>query len=98
MVLTSLVLVTLAVARGTRLIKSDRITLGFRRWVINRWGEESSQAYLVHCSWCISITLGALGGILWAFTMLPLLLWWLAAPAALAMSYVTGLLSQIERQ
>lgn len=96
MVWASLVIITLAVARLTRLIKEDEITVPFRRWVVKRWGDESRAAYLVHCSWCASISVGFPAAISWAFTMLPLQYWWLALPAALAMSYVAGLLSQIE--
>src|SRR5262245_13518348 len=98
MVLASLVLITLAVARLTRLVTADAITLPFRRWVVNRWGEDSRIAYLVHCSWCTSLWIALPAGVLWAFPLLPLWLWWLALPAALTMSYVTGLLSQIEER
>lgn len=98
MVLASLVLLTLAVARVTALIKDDRITLSFRRWVVNKWGEDSAPAYLVHCSWCVSMWVAFPAGIAWAFPMLPMRYWWLALPAALAMSYVAGLLSQIEER
>jgi hypothetical protein len=96
MVLLSFVLLTLAVARLTRLVKGDQLTLGFRRWVIEKYGAESLQAYLVHCSWCTSMWVAMPAGIAWAFPMLPMRQWWLALPAALAMSYVAGLLSQIE--
>lgn len=96
MVLTSLVLITIAVARITRLITSDQLTLPFRRWVVNLWGEDSKLAYLVHCSWCTSMWVALPGGVAWAFTQLHPQQWWLALPAALAMSYVAGLLAQIE--
>lgn len=96
MVLIALVLITLTVARLTRFIKGDQLTLGFRRWVVKRYGEDSKRAYLVHCSWCTSMWVALPGGVAWAFTMLPLRHWWLALPAALAMSYVAGLLSQVE--
>lgn len=96
MVLLSLVLMTFAVARLTRFIKGDQLTLQFRRWVIKRYGEDSRLAYLVHCSWCTSMWVALPAGVAWAFPLLPLRLWWLALPAALAMSYVTGLLSQVE--
>lgn len=98
MVLGSLVLVTLAVARLTRLITVDTLTLPFRRWVIDKTGENSGFSYLVHCSWCTSIWVSFLGAIVWALLMLPMQQWWLAAPTALAMSYVTGLLSQLEER
>lgn len=98
MVWAALVLLTIAVARITRLVTADYIMLPFRRWVVNRWGEDSAISYLVHCSWCSSIWISVPAAIAWAFVLLPLSQWWLAAPAALAMSYVTGLLSQVEAQ
>jgi hypothetical protein len=96
MVLASLALITFAVARVTHWVTSDKNTLWFRRWVINRWGEDSNFAYLVHCSWCSSIWIAIPGGVGWAYAMLPMQQWWLALPAVLAMSYVAGLLSQFE--
>lgn len=98
MVWAVLLLLTLAVSRLTRLVTTDFLMLPFRRWVINRWGEDSSIAYLVHCSWCSSMWISVPAAIAWAFVMLPMHLWWVAAPAALTMSYVTGLLSQLEER
>lgn len=98
MVWVCLILVTLAVARLTRLVTRDAIMLPFRRFIINRTGEESALAYLVHCSWCTSIWVSFPAAILWAVLMLPFTYWLVAIPAALAMSYVTGLLSQVEER
>lgn len=98
MLLVSLVIVTVAVARLTRLVTTDTIMLSFRRWIVNRAGEDSAVAYLVHCSWCTSIWLSIPGAVAWAFTMLPMSQWWIAIPTFLAMSYVSGLLSQIEER
>lgn len=98
MVLLSLILVTLAVARLTRLVTVDQITLTFRRWVVNRWGDESSITYLVHCSWCTSIWLSIIPAAIWTALMLPVRQWWVAVPTALAISYVSGILSQIEER
>lgn len=98
MVWAALLLTTIAVARLTRLVTADFIMLPFRRWVINHWSEDSAITYLVHCSWCLSMWVAVPAAIAWAFLLLPLHLWWLAAPAALTMSYVTGLLSQLEER
>lgn len=98
MVWASLILVTIAVARLTHFVTTDRVALPFRRAVVNKFGEDSSTAYFVHCSWCTSFWISLIGGPAWAFSMLPLSQWWLAAPAALSMSYVAGILSQIEER
>jgi hypothetical protein len=89
----SLVVAVLAVARITRLLTEDRLALGYRRWIVNRYGEDSLPAYLAHCPWCTSIYVG--------LPIMPLAALWphriliaiLAVPAA---SMLTGLL--LERQ
>lgn len=55
MILLSLVVGALAVARVTWLLYEDRITSPLRRWAVNKWGENSLPAYMAHCPWCISI-------------------------------------------
>lgn len=85
----SIVVAALAVARITRLVTEDQIAVGLRRWVVQRWGEDSAASYLVHCPWCVSIYVG-LG------VMPPAVLWpnkWVIMGFAfLAASMVTGLL------
>jgi hypothetical protein len=98
MVWGSLILVTLAVARATRLTTADRIMLSFRRWVVNHFGEESLQSYLVHCSWCTSFWIALPAALIWTPLALPLRQWWLMPFAWFAMSYITGLLSRLEEQ
>lgn len=90
------VLVTLGLARVTRLVTADRIFLGFRRWVINRYGDESLPAYFTVCPWCMGLWFSIPAAILWAFTTLPMHWWWLAAPAVFAMSHIVGLLHRLE--
>jgi hypothetical protein len=58
MLVVSLVVAALAVARITRFLTEDFLTVGYRRWVVQRWGEDSKMAYLVHCPWCTSIWVG----------------------------------------
>jgi len=96
MIWACLGLVTIAVARLSRLITTDELMLPFRRWATKKWGDDSRLTYFVHCRWCTSGWVGGLGGVIWAFSMLPLRYWWFAIPAALSMSYVAGLLSQLE--
>lgn len=90
------ILVTLAVARLTRLVTSDRIMLSFRRWVVNKFGGESEAAYLVHCRWCTSIWVAFPLAVLWGVLTLPFSLWWATIPAWFAMSHLTGLLARLE--
>jgi hypothetical protein len=52
--LISLIVATLAVASLTKLLVDDRLTVGYRQWVVRKWGKESLQAYLAHCPWCTS--------------------------------------------
>jgi hypothetical protein len=89
----SLVVAVLAVARITRLLVDDRITIAWRRWVINKWGEESLPSYLVHCPWCMSIWV--------AIPTMPCAVlfpnvWVIAALAIPAASMVAGLLNSGE--
>jgi hypothetical protein len=51
-----MVVAALAVARLAWLIAEDEITVGFRRWVVRRFGENSLPSKLVHCApWCMSM-------------------------------------------
>jgi hypothetical protein len=51
----TLIVATLAVARLARLVAEDEIMVGFRRWVINRNGTNGWLTKLVHCApWCMS--------------------------------------------
>lgn len=56
----SMIVGALAVARITRLFVDDQIMNWYRLWVDNRWGTTSWQSYLAHCPWCTSIWVSAL--------------------------------------
>jgi hypothetical protein len=89
MLIVSLVVATLAVARVTRFIVDDQLSIGFRRGVMNRWGEDSWQSYLVTCPWCVSVWI--------ALPVMPVAVLWpnqwvIAALSIAAASMVTGLL------
>lgn len=88
MLVISLIVATLAVARGTRFLVEDRLALPYRRWVIGKWGEDSLPSYFVHCPWCTSIwmSLLAIPAVLFPYQ------WVVAIYAVPAMSMVTGLL------
>ena len=97
--LVMLVLAALTTARLTRLVTTDRITLGPRRWLLRRliarYGEDSLPPYLLVCDWCVSIWAG--GAVAAAWLTLGDTLWFQAPAAALTLSYVTGwLASQTE--
>jgi hypothetical protein len=98
MVVGVFLLVTLAVASLTRLVVADAVMLFFRRWVVDKWGDDSKMAVLVHCPWCASMWIAFPASILWAVTTLPWKWWWLALPAWQAMRYLTGLLSRLEQE
>lgn len=58
-------LMLLAVARVTRMVTTDTITQSLRTRVIDTFGERSNVTYLVFCSWCSSVYVGAVGGAAW---------------------------------
>lgn len=60
MIVVSLVVAALCVARVTRFLVEDFLADPYRRWVVKRWGSESKPSYLAHCPWCTSIWVGAL--------------------------------------
>jgi hypothetical protein len=95
-VLGVFVLLTLSCASLTRLVVADSLTLGFRRWVVDRFGEDSNWTTLVHCPWCASMWIGVPHVAAWGLLTLPWQWWWLMVPAALAMRYLVGLLSRLE--
>jgi hypothetical protein len=93
MLITSLVVAALAVARLTRLLVSDKITVSLRQWVVNKWGANSLLAQLFHCSWCMSIWV--------AIPVMPVAAlfpnrWVIALLAIPAGSYLTGFLANRE--
>ncbi len=98
MVLGSFILVALAVARATRLVTVDQITVSFRRWVVNKFGEESGVAYLVHCRACSSLWISAPASAMWTMLTLPLHLWWVGLAAWFAFSQLTILLARLEEE
>ena len=91
-----LVVLILAVARLTRLITTDQITLPLRTFVIRKYGEESKTAYLIFCPWCVSIWVSAP---LTAMTFLVPHWWdwiewtWYGVLTFLAVSHATGLIA-----
>lgn len=60
MLIVSLVVAALAVTRLTRLVVDDQITIGFRRWIFNKLGEDHSVSYLITCPWCSSVWIAAM--------------------------------------
>lgn len=98
MILGTFLLAALAVARATLLVTSDRIMLSFRRWVVNKYGDESLWTYLVHCSRCVSLWIALPAAVLWTVLTLPLHWWWIAVPAWFALSYLTILMSRLEEK
>lgn len=89
MLVVSLVVAALAVARVTRFLTEDFLAVGYRRWVVKRWGEDSKMSYLVHCPWCTSIWV--------AIPLMPVAVlfpnvWVIGAFSILAASQLAGLM------
>ena len=89
MIVLSLVLGMLAVARLTRFIVEDQLAIGLRRWTVNKWGENSLASYFIHCPWCVSVW--------FAVPVMPVAalypnVWVIAALAIPAASLVTGMI------
>ena len=87
-----LVVAMVAVARLSMLLTQDELTIGYRRWVIRRFGAQSKMSYLAHCDWCTSIWL--------AIPIMPVAVLWpnrwvLAVFSIPAASLVAGLLSKL---
>jgi len=84
-----MVVAALAVARITRLLVDDQLTISYRQRVNRKWGDSSWQSYLAHCPWCTSFWIALL-------IMPPAVIWpnkWVTAGLAVAAaSMVTGLL------
>lgn len=84
----------LVTARITRLITVDKITERPRNALLLRLDEEGLMAYLVQCSWCASVYVGAGVGAAGAWT--GVWSWWWAGALALSFSYVAGILASWE--
>lgn len=93
MLITSLVVAALAVARLTRLVVSDKITVNIRQWVVRKFGVESLPSKLFHCSWCMSIWIAI--PVMPVATLFPNR-WVIAILAIPAASYLTGFLANRE--
>ena len=89
-----LLILALATARGTRLIVEDYITGPIRDFFIRKFGEESKLTYLIHCTFCASIWVGALAAVFACLT-LPVSWWWLV-PLTLAFSQAAVFASQTD--
>jgi hypothetical protein len=90
-VLITLALGFLATARVTQFLVNDRLALAWRRWTIDKFGDDSEIAYMVHCTWCTSIWV--------ALIVMPIALWvpfhiMVAPLGILAASYITGRLDK----
>lgn len=93
MILLSLVVATLAVSRLTRFLVEDRMAIGYRRWIVNKFSADSMVSYLAHCRWCTSFWVALLvmpPAVIWPNT------WVIAAYSVFAASYIAGLIGRLE--
>lgn len=59
--LLAFAVVTLAVARATRVIVFDDIAQPLRAWILRRWPLPSAPGKLVTCYWCAAVWISLLG-------------------------------------
>lgn len=88
-IVLSLVMAALAVARLSRLFTTDRLTTSYRRFFVNKYGPDSMPSYLVHCDWCTSMW--------WALPIMPVAAlfpypWVIGIFAVPAASLIAGLI------
>lgn len=89
-------LLVLAVARLTRLVVSDQITMPLRQWVVARDGEQGWFTFLVHCPWCAGFWVAAVTAPLyWFFGRSP---FFVIPCVALAVSQAVGLLAKLDQE
>lgn len=62
--LLAFVVVTLAVARATRVIVYDEIAQPLRAWVLRRWPLPSKPGKLITCYWCSAVWIALLACLL----------------------------------
>ena len=89
--IVTLVLLTFAVARITRLIVIDEITQPWRQWVIDKFGDpdNSKISFLAHCPWCTGVWVSApMTAITYIWPQSPT---WQAILAFLAVAHVAAL-------
>lgn len=83
---------SLATARLTRLVTTDRITQAPRLWLAAKLPEGGLAQYLITCDWCASVYAGACVALGLCYAG-PSALW---VCAALSFSYVAGWLASRE--
>jgi hypothetical protein len=88
----SLIVAALAVARITRLLVDDQLTVSWRQRVVKRFGADSMPAYLAHCPWCVSMWVAPPFMMISALFPYPWVVGLFSIPAA---SLVTGIISQV---
>jgi len=72
-IVLALILTALAVARLAQLVANDDITVGFRRWVVERFGKDAFVTRAIHCApWCMSLWFALMmpAAVLWPTTWL----------------------------
>lgn len=68
MLVLTMIVAALAAARLAWLVAEDKITLGLRRAIVNKFGTTALITQLVHCApWCMSM---------WFSALLPVAVFW----------------------
>lgn len=91
------VILVLATARLTRVANIDDVGAPLRRWVFQRFGEQSKMGKLVRCYWCSAVWVSLLLTVPYTLAMAALftpLTWWQALavwpPLTAATSYAAS--------
>lgn len=93
--LLTLLLLILAVARLTRLVVSDKISIPFKQWVMKRSGDFGWWTFAVHCPWCVGMWFSLGAAPLWYFFgHNPI---FIVICLALAASHAVGLLAKLDK-
>jgi hypothetical protein len=88
-----IILLAFTVARLTRVVVDDSITIGFRQWVVRRFGEDSGWSTLVHCIWCTGWWVSLICTlIVFPFLSLP---WFVLPLLAVAIAQIAPMILQV---
>lgn len=90
----SLTLTFLAVARVSKLVTTDYISLPIRQWVLRKNGETGWITHGLHCDLCVSVWGGFIAAPLWYFYGTRA--WYVIPMLAMAMAYFVCIVKRVD--